>query len=136
MGEEGEEEMPKKGTLAWIHKYNQGSPVFGDPDNMINTRTADKETLDSFESVTVMIDGEPEEVYVDPDYGPLKLQLDGTARSEIIARNQQYWKWKTSTMRATDIAVCAKVNRQIKEKIAMMEAEKWLQEAAQEAITS
>mmetsp|Transcript_85873 Transcript_85873/g.148700 ORF Transcript_85873/g.148700 Transcript_85873/m.148700 type:complete len:127 (+) Transcript_85873:103-483(+) len=112
----GEEDMPEKGSLAWIHKHNQGSPVFGDPDNMINTMTIKPEAFDAFQTVSVMVKGEPEEVMVDDNFGPLNLQMNGDALFQELIRDKKLWKNYSSTEKAVGIETAAKRNRQIKER--------------------
>mmetsp|Transcript_42257 Transcript_42257/g.65919 ORF Transcript_42257/g.65919 Transcript_42257/m.65919 type:complete len:140 (+) Transcript_42257:61-480(+) len=112
-----DEAEPAKGSLAWIHKYNMGSPIFGDPDAMNNTRSFNKDLFPSMETVKVMLDGEEEEVMIDPEWGPLILQIDQTARIDNTIRDGASWRKMTSSQRKTRIHITAKKNKAMREKV-------------------
>merc|ERR1712046_453133 len=107
--------MPAKGTLAWIHRHNMGSPIFGDPDAMINTRSVDAEMFDSFEKVSIDVGGELEDVLLDATWGPLVLQPDGSGRFMEFSRNHAAWRQRTSTDQNTRIQMVAKMNRRTRQ---------------------
>merc|ERR1719482_234418 len=95
-----------------------GSPVFGDPDAMINTRTVEKEMFDSYEKVSIALpDGSIEEVMLDSTWGPLILQENGNAVFPTFSRNHAPWRMRTNTDQNARIHVAAKQNKRTKERI-------------------
>jgi hypothetical protein len=82
---------------------------------MKNARSVTPDAFKSFSKITVDINGTPEEVMMDEYWGPLELQLDGSARFPEYKRNHAAWRERTSTERNVTIQMVAKKNKQMKE---------------------
>ncbi|CAE7776802.1 unnamed protein product [Symbiodinium sp. CCMP2592] len=85
-----------------------------------------KSTLyDGLKLVMVPVNEEEEEVQMDPEKGPLVLQLDGTLTHLQTVRGiagggqigEKLWPQMTSTEQTCALYICAKKNRYIKERL-------------------
>ena len=80
---------------------------------------------DGLKLVMVPVDQEEEEVQMDPDKGPLVMQLDGSMTHLQPVRGiagggqigEKLWPQMSSTEQTCALYICAKKNRYIKERL-------------------